>query len=1231
MVKKTASRNNPEKKKREKISGQFAQPDKKPSRIPSDWFQKLFQHHTDAIILHDSRGKLVDANPPAAKLFGYSRKQFLTLTFTQLIREEMRDEASAILQQISKSGNLTFEMEFCRKQGQLFSAEVASSCFTHDTDQIWSHAVRDISPRKNLEQELKDSHRKLSSIIRSVPDIIYRLDTHSCITYISDTIREYGYQPQELIGKNIFDIIHPEDRSKALYRINERRTGERRTRSFEIRLKAKNKKYVPFDVHATGIYIEPTFLIEAEGIYSTDIPEARSFLGSQGVARDITERKITEKILQDSEQRLKSILSSMMDTILVFDEKGRIANHHSQNDSCFMPPEKYINKTPGEVFPRHVSQMFEKALNANQRNQTEETEFWMQENQDLQWYSVKFSPMFVEEKYKGSVAVVRNVTARKKDEESLLRKSQQQENLLQTLKYLTESLNLTEVLTRIGHAAKDILKADGCTIYLLEPDGITLSPVVALEQRYTDEILATPLTIHNSFTGKSVQAGKSLIFNHAQDNPTGFHIPGTPEDEEENLIVSPFIVDNRVLGAVCLDRRKRKFLADDLRLTETFGTLAATALKNAKAHSDLQNEIEKNIAITRQLADSEEKFRNLAEESPNMIFINVGGKVAYANRRCEEIMGYKRKDFYSPDFNFFDLVDPKAHDLIRNNFKRHGQGEEIQPYEYTLITKNKKRIDSLITTKLITYDREKAILGIITDIGDRKRAEEALRKSEEKYRKFFEEDLTGDFISNPEGKILACNSAFLKIFGFASKKKALKSRLASLYNDTRHWKSFLQLLVVKKKLEYHEMELRRVDGQQVHIIANMTGKFDKKGKLTEIMGYLFDNTERKVLEQQFRQAQKMEAVGRLAGGVAHDFNNLLTIISGYSELILHRRSPDKRLNKDVQQIKKAGDKASQLTNQLLAFSRRQVRQLKLINLNSVVMDVNKMLHRLIGEDIQLLLQLDPDLWTINADTAQLEQILMNLAVNARDAMPQGGKLIIETSNVTYQKDHVQKNLAVQPAGSYVMLAIHDTGSGMDEETRSHIFEPFFTTKPYGKGTGLGLSTVYGIVKQSDGYIWVDSEPKKGTSFRVYFPRVQVKAKKYPSPLEIQQAQRGSETLLLVEDEDMVRELSARVLQDAGYTVLVSSHGEEALRLATEQKGTIDMIITDVIMPGISGRKLAEGIQKNRPEIKVLFISGYTDEIISQQGNLEEGMNFLQKPFSPQKFLITVRQILDRKP
>jgi PAS domain S-box-containing protein len=402
------------------------------------------------------------------------------------------------------------------------------------------------------------------------------------------------------------------------------------------------------------------------------------------------------------------------------------------------------------------------------------------------------------------------------------------------------------------------------------------------------------------------------------------------------------------------------------------------------------------------------------------------------------------------------------------------------------------------------------------------------------------------------------------------------------------------------------------------------------GTVVRLDGMARDITEQRKLEEQFRQAQKMEAVGRLAGGVAHDFNNLLTVINSYSEFLLEDLGPEDHRRQDVEEIRKAGVSAASLTRQLLAFSRQQVIEPQVLDLNAVLANAESLVKRMIGEDIEVVTVLAPQLGAVRADPGQLEQVIMNLAVNARDAMPDAGRLTLETANAEMDEAYL-RNHAVGTPGRYVMLAVSDTGVGMDETTKAHIFEPFFTTKEPGKGTGLGLATVYGVVKQNGGFIWVYSEPGHGTTFKIYLPRVDELARSVSRPQVAKESLQGVETVLLVEDAVAVRAVASHTLQRQGYTVLEAPNGAAALRLAAEHPGPIHMVVTDVVMPGMNGRQFAEQLAAARPSLKVLYTSGYTDDAIVRHGVLEAGVKFLQKPFTPDALARKVREVLDSPP
>jgi two-component system, cell cycle sensor histidine kinase and response regulator CckA len=423
-----------------------------------------------------------------------------------------------------------------------------------------------------------------------------------------------------------------------------------------------------------------------------------------------------------------------------------------------------------------------------------------------------------------------------------------------------------------------------------------------------------------------------------------------------------------------------------------------------------------------------------------------------------------------------------------------------------------------------------------------------------------------------------------------------------------------------------DLAARRKDGGEFPVEVSLS-YVEAEGGVYAI-AFVSDISQRKHLEEQLLHAQKMEAVGRLAGGVAHDFNNMLTVISGYNRMILDELSPLDPLRGYAEEVLKAADRAGALTNQLLAFSRRQIMRPQVISVNSVLAQTEKMLNRLIGEDVDLVMQLAADAGNIKADPGHVEQAVVNLAVNARDAMPLGGRLTIETENVHLDENYARTHMGVTP-GDFVLIAVSDTGHGMDAETRRRIFEPFFTTKEKGKGTGLGLATVYGMIKQTGGDIWVYSEPGQGTTFKLYFPRVSEPASDGADGESAPERRAGGETILVVEDEKAVRELTVRMLQQLGYVILTASSGQEALEICRNHAGFIDMLLTDVVMPGMSGRQLADQLLLQRPDTAVLFLSGYTENTVVHHGVLDAGVNFLPKPFSRENLAKKLREVLAR--
>jgi PAS domain S-box-containing protein len=507
--------------------------------------------------------------------------------------------------------------------------------------------------------------------------------------------------------------------------------------------------------------------------------------------------------------------------------------------------------------------------------------------------------------------------------------------------------------------------------------------------------------------------------------------------------------------------------------------------------------------------------------------------------------------------------------------------------------------------------------------------EEALRETTQTLQALIHAAPVGITIVGQKGDVQLWNPAAERMFGW-SKAEVLGEQLPWSRAE-ECGESASELSAVLQGQTHEVLPTRRLkkDGTLLDVNLSAAPLRNSEGTIFGAMSILADLTEQKRLEERLRQAQKMEAVGQLSGGIAHDFNNLLTVIIGYSEILLAQSAPGGQVHELQEQIHKAGERAAALTRQLLAFGRKQTLQVKILDINAVVQDMAKMLRRMIGEDIEMVIQPDPRLGHVKADLAQIEQILMNLASNARDAMPNGGTLTVRTANI--ELDESQSCLDSEiPPNSYVMLTVTDTGNGMTEATRQHVFEPFFTTKEVGKGTGLGLATVYGIVKQSNGHIEVDSEVGRGTTFRIYLPRLgepTATSNDQPSPSGIL---RGKETVLLVEDEDAVRLLVTHALKSNGYNVLSASSGEEALKLCREHS-EIALMVTDVIMPQMNGVQLAELATSFRENLKVLYMSGYTNNILENHGAFDSTTAFLPKPVSPRVLAKKVREVLDARP
>ncbi|MEO8168292.1 MAG: response regulator, partial [bacterium] len=613
-------------------------------------------------------------------------------------------------------------------------------------------------------------------------------------------------------------------------------------------------------------------------------------------------------------------------------------------------------------------------------------------------------------------------------------------------------------------------------------------------------------------------------------------------------------------------------------------------------------------AIHSNLADRQMKMllHAIMHISDSVYITNENGMIRFANRAFCETYGYKEEEVSGMPAS---ILGEEEHD--GESVHRRKDGSEF----FVSLSRSSVKDQSGIGTAMVTVAR---------DTTERKHAEAALRTSEEKYREYFYDDLAGAFICKPDGKLLSCNPSFARIFGFESVDDALKYNLIALYPKSRLFAEVRDLVRFNGKLEHYEIQLRRHDGSPVYIIQNVIGKFDGRGELLEIKGYIFDNTRHKLLEEQLRQAQKMESIGTLAGGIAHDFNNILAIIMGHAQLLMKGDPEIAKKAKSAETINRAVQRGAKLVKQILTFARRDEVVFEPVHINLVVEELHKMLSETFPKVIDFSLKLDAALPTTIADQGQVHQALLNLCVNARDAMPNGGTLTIESELV--HGLFLREKFPEAHDHLYALLRVSDTGTGMSADVLGRMFEPFFTTKEIGKGTGLGLAVVYGVTKSHKGFVDVMSHVEQGTSFTMYLPirRAEEEMEIHTETIT-QHHEPSSETILVVEDEEMLLELVKNLLQGQGYVVLTAINGEEALDIYSKHNEEIGLVLTDLGLPKIDGWEAFQRMKEINPAVKVIFASGYIDPTLRTNLMGAGAKGLVQKPYMPEEILNRVRE------
>ncbi|HEY0005591.1 MAG TPA: PAS domain S-box protein [Pyrinomonadaceae bacterium] len=1091
---------------------------------------------------------------------------------------------------------------------------------------LLERSIRYTIERAKTLEALRTSENRYRRIVETAREGIWMIDEEARTNYVNQRMAEMlGYTVDDMLGRHVSDFMDEAATRETL-------------QNFERRKQGVSEQYERLLKHRDGT--ELWVLIATNPIYGPN----GEFVGSLGMITNITERKQAEEDLRRQLDFTEAITASLGEGVYALDLKGRVTFMNPAAEAALgWKQEELLGQqihgvihcqySDGTTRPASECQLL-RVLKTDRMTLVESDVFTRRDGSILP-VSYTSSPIITGGQVVGAVLAFHDIAERKLEEE------------------------VRERLASIVESSQD-----------------------AILSKTLDGIIT------------SWNAGAEKMYGYMEAEAVGRHIslivpPGHQRELTE--IMSKLRRGEQIKQLKTVRVRKDGSLVD---VSITISPIKSAGGQLVGASTSARDITESKRA-DELLRKSEERYREMVENARDIIYSHdLQGNYTSVNLAGEQIFGYTRDEILGMNLSQTIAPEYLEETRRMIDRKLAGEGKTVYEVE-ALAKDGRRITFEVNSRLVYQDGIAVGVQGIARDITERKRAEEMMRLADrravEEYERLLDRlarlaltfgtarDLQTNYRAlrdfalalTPSFALVICHydeeravreGAYFYINGVEIENpileqmpvrsgpasRVIKSATALIFNDYLEEinggknavcvgldvdnekprsaliapMAIMGRVIGTVEVQSHELNAyTREHATAMQMAANLAANAIENVRLL--------NMEREK-EEQLRQSQKMEAVGRLAGGVAHDFNNLLTAINGYSELTMRRLQSEDPLRHNLEEIKKAGNRAATLTRQLLAFSRKQVLQPKVLNLNAVISDLEKMLSRLIGEDIDWRAVLGPDLGCVKADPGQMEQVIVNLVVNARDAMPNGGKLTIETENVNLDEAYAQYHVTVEP-GYYVMLTISDNGCGMSGETRARIFEPFFTTKEEGKGTGLGLSTVYGIVKQSKGNIWVYSEIGEGTTFKIYLPRVEEEVDNLQQSQHPQMNAQGTETLMLAEDDEMVRQIARRILEMSGYQVLEASNGPEALVLLEQYKQPIHLMLTDVIMPGMSGHDIAEQAARLRPEMIILYMSGYTKDAIVHHGVLNEGVNFIEKPFTPYGLASKVREVLDASP
>jgi PAS domain S-box-containing protein len=1219
----------------------------------------LVENAKDIIYTHDLQGNYKSANKAAEGLTGYTQKELMCMNATQVVAKEYIQLSRQMTERKLKSQQETsYELDLVCKDGHRVPVEVNSHLIYREGKPVAVQGIaRDITERRLFEGTLRDSEQRYWELFANANDLVYVHDLEGNFTSLNKVGELItGYSFEEALTMNIAQVVVPEHLQTARSMMVQKTVLNSPT-LYELDIVSKAGRQVSLEVS--------TRLIYRDGVA----------IAIQGIGRDITQRVRSELERRVILEIIQSVnLTSNLDDLLrliyralgktLYAENCFVALHDKET-GLFRKPffvDKLPNPHPPEMKRGATAYVFRtgQPLLANRQV------FQQLVNAGEIELVGKFAPSWL--------GVPLNTPS-------------------ETIGVLVvQHYGIEDAYTQRD---LEFLTSVGGQIALAIERKRTEEALRRSEEEYREIFDNATMGIYRSNReGRLVTANRALarilgyssVAELLQCNLTT-DIYAT-SDESARLIAQGFTSG----AAEGLEVQWKKKNGSPIWI-ELNAIAIKDGSDNTIFFDGFVHEISERKVAETALRESEERYQRLVELSPDGIFVHSEGRITFVNSSAVRLIGARSAKGIIGR-SVYDFIDPSQHLRLTERVTKLQNGELVAPMELKGRRFDGTELECEVLSVPMMLNEKRAVQVVIRDITERKQAEQALdeanRRALADYERLVERMAV---LGQSLGNARELKAILRAVRDFTIVSVPCDGMVITLYEPEKALRRCVYLWADGAEVETDELlEFPVGDGMTgralrtgmiviennyeeslVHshkqVIGNCADGSIPRSALSapmtvmgrtvgcvEIQSYdlnayaeehktamrMAANLAANAVEnvalmereqdqaEQLRQSQKMEAIGQLAGGVAHDFNNLLTAISGYSELGLQSLNNGDPLRRNLQEISKASSRATSLTRQLLAFSRKQMLQAKVIDLNDVVDDMDKMLRRLIGEDINLIILFNPSPCLVKADQGQIEQVILNLAVNARDAMPVGGKLTIETGRVCLDETHAGPRDAVQP-GTYVMLAVSDTGAGIDHENQKRVFEPFFTTKEVGKGTGLGLSTVYGIVKQSGGNISVYSEPGKGATFKVYLPVFSESADSGDAKTNMSELRPGRETVLLVEDEEMVRNLSCEILEMNGYRVLAAANGEEACRVCEVHSGEIHLMITDVVMPHMSGREVAERVARTRPEMRVLYMSGYTDDAIVSHGVLDHKIPFLQKPFTPDSLARKVREVLEQVP